>query len=87
MILVNPEEANIACTVVLLKGLWAIGRIPTPVPVELSLPGLEHHGWRQAAIDYLKAKEKEPKRRRKLSASKWEEINEELDFHDKRSHA
>lgn len=80
-IVLGHEESNIRCTIVLLKALVDAGVAPVPLPVELSLGSDE--GWRRAAITHLDMGRQAPKRKR--AATDWEEVNEELDFYDRRA--
>ena len=81
---VGHEEANIACTIVLLKRVVEAGIVPAPLAVEIAL-GSEA-GWRRAAIEHLDNTRRTLRRPvRKNDSGKWEEFNEELDFDDRKA--
>lgn len=50
---VGFDEADLACTVVMLKAQVAAGVMDTPLAVELCPPGMDGPGWRRAAEEYL----------------------------------
>ena len=78
------EEANILCTIVLLKGMVGAGVIPTPLSVELD--PLSNEGWRRVAIEHLEAARHKPKKGRPKKAVDYEELNAEFDYYERRSH-
>jgi hypothetical protein len=81
---VGHEEMNIACTIVLLKRAVEAGVVPKPLAVELSLGSGE--GWRRAAIEHLDNTSK-PRPTTSKPSVDWQEVNEELDWEDRRERA
>ena len=83
---VGHEEANIACTIVVIQAAVRAGVAPLPEAVRLCPPGLEHHGWRQAAIAHLDRKKNALRR---VPDSKvegiFQELNEEFDHYERRA--
>jgi hypothetical protein len=79
---VGYEEANIACTIVLLKAKVGAGMMKVPLVVELAL-GTEA-GWRAAAIAHLDAP-RAPQIPRENSAGHYQELNEEFDWYDRKA--
>ena len=80
---VGYEEANIACTMVLLRRVVEAGVIPVPLSVELAL-GSEA-GWRRAAIEHLDNCRTAAARKRPTKPVDWQEVNEELDWEERRA--
>lgn len=78
---VGHEEANIACTIVLLKAKVGAGVMQLPLVVELAL-GTDA-GWRAAAIEHLN-KPRTPRIPRVSESDKYLEFNEELDWYDRK---
>jgi hypothetical protein len=85
---VGHEESNIACTVVLLKALVHAGVTSIPLAVELTAGSDE--GWRRAAINHLNMgtgrAQKVRQRSKEREADSFRELNEELDWHERREH-
>lgn len=78
---VGHEEANIACTIVLLKAQVGAGATKMPLVVDLALGSAA--GWRAAAIEHLN----KPRQMRIPSvdlSGHYLEFNEELDWLAKR---
>ena len=78
---VGHEESNIACTMVLLKAKVGAGVMKLPLVVELALGS--DAGWRAAAIAHLN-KPRQMKIPRVDSSDKYLELNEELNWFDRK---
>lgn len=83
-IVVGHPEANIACTIVLLKRMMENGMIE--VPSSVILTGGSYEGWRRAATQFLDAGGFKRKPRVDDSGA-WAEFNEELDWYDRKERA
>lgn len=83
---VGHDEMNIAVTIVTIQAAVRAGVAPVPDVVRLCPPGLEHHGWRQAAIAHLDRKKNalrhQPDGKKEDT---FRELNEEFDYYERRA--
>ena len=83
---VQHPEMNIRTTMVLLLAQYAAGVIPAPLAVRMAPAHLLEEAWRAAAIAHLNGNtvRKEQDNRCHREAGKYEEMNEQFDWEERR---
>jgi hypothetical protein len=80
---------NIRATMVLLLSRYAAGVIPVPLCVKMAPQHLLEEAWRAAAIAHLNGDtaQKQMAEKRRIDGGRYEELNEELDWEERRERA